>query len=166
MNPNHILSIAYHSKIHTPPWTPKWNQEIGSSWAPRRYDTGWFWMVLLVPHDWTRWSNGVKKPRFGDIFSSFYFSTIALSTVGFGDIAPMTCGRQWPGGPWGRKRGAVGRGKSEDPGDFPKKGRTSCCFWFLEKGVVSARWHFGSGLRWVYSSVGQPYFWACWIASW
>ena len=28
--------------------------------------------------------------RFGDIFSSFYFSTIALSTVGFGDIAPLT----------------------------------------------------------------------------
>lgn len=32
----------------------------------------------------------VVNPQFGDIFSSFYFSTIALSTVGFGDIAPMT----------------------------------------------------------------------------
>lgn len=31
-----------------------------------------------------------ENAQFGDIFSSFYFSTIALSTVGFGDIAPLT----------------------------------------------------------------------------
>ncbi|CAE7369052.1 unnamed protein product [Symbiodinium sp. KB8] len=30
------------------------------------------------------------NPQFADIFSSFYFSVIALSTVGFGDIEPMT----------------------------------------------------------------------------
>ncbi|CAE7237744.1 unnamed protein product [Symbiodinium natans] len=32
------------------------------------------------------------NPQFADIFSSFYFSVIALSTVGFGDIEPMTAG--------------------------------------------------------------------------
>ncbi|CAE8704500.1 unnamed protein product [Polarella glacialis] len=30
------------------------------------------------------------NPQFGDIFSSIYFSLIALSTVGFGDIEPVT----------------------------------------------------------------------------
>ncbi|CAJ1357893.1 unnamed protein product, partial [Effrenium voratum] len=30
------------------------------------------------------------NPQFGDIFSSFYFSVVALSTVGFGDIGPVT----------------------------------------------------------------------------
>jgi len=31
-----------------------------------------------------------SNPQFPDLFSSFYFSIIALSTVGFGDIAPVT----------------------------------------------------------------------------
>lgn len=30
------------------------------------------------------------NPSFGDFFSSFYFSIITLTTVGFGDITPVT----------------------------------------------------------------------------
>lgn len=35
-------------------------------------------------------AENVANPQFRDFFSSFYFSIIALSTVGFGDIAPVT----------------------------------------------------------------------------